>query len=179
MILSLEKKPFKKVLTGPRIKLIEARPAHAGSLWNSILRDREARGSSWDWLNNLDELKEYLSDNSCEEPKGEVFYLFQKDDQVFGSFHVHTLSYADHKTEIGYALEKSFEGHGYVAEAIELIEKELKRLGFNKMIISCDVNNVRSLKVAEKAGFKREGTLIQDCIENGKFRDSAIFGKIL
>jgi RimJ/RimL family protein N-acetyltransferase len=48
-----------------------------------------------------------------------------------------------------------------------------------KQVISCDVENKRSINTAEKSGYTREGTLIQDCIENGTFRDSAVFGKII
>ena len=56
---------------------------------------------------------------------------------------------------------------------------EMKRLGFNKVVINCDRNNVRSIQIAERNGFQREGLLLQDCIEDGRFRDSVIFGKIL
>ena len=176
----LVKSPFRKILTGPRFDLIAAHTDHAHKLWESILRDREGRkGASWRWLLSVAELSDYLAKNSPERPSGEVVYVFQKDDVIFGTFHVHTLCYSDYKTEVGYAIEKQFEGHGYVTEAITMIEAELKRLGFNKMIISCDVENTRSIKVAERSGFLREGTLLQDCIEDGKFRDSALFGKLL
>ena len=176
----LVKSPFRKSLLGPRIQLVEATPDHAELLWQSILKDRLGRnGDSWRWLTSADELKDYLAKNSCDNPNKEVVYLFQKDKTIFGSFHVHTLCYSDYKTEIGYAIEKNFEGHGYVVEAVKLIEEELKRLGFNKIIINCDVENARSVRVAERAGFLLEGTLRQDCIENGKFRDSALFGKLL
>lgn len=85
----------------------------------------------------------------------------------------------DHKAEIGYGIEKGEEGHGYVSEGLMLVEGEMKRLGFNKMIINCDTGNIRSIKVAERNGFRHEGLLLQDCIEDGKFRDSMLFGKLL
>ncbi|MNL36375.1 Ribosomal-protein-serine acetyltransferase [compost metagenome] len=80
---------------------------------------------------------------------------------------------------MGYGIEKGEEGKGYVSEALQLVEAELKRLGFNKMIICCNSDNIRSLKVAERNNFRHEGTLLQDCIENGKFRDTIVFGKLL
>lgn len=67
----------------------------------------------------------------------------------------------------------------YVTEALQLVELELKRLGFNKIVINCSVENYRSIQVALRNGYRREGTLNQDYLENGKFRDSAIFGRIL
>ena len=80
---------------------------------------------------------------------------------------------------IGYGIEKREEGRGYVSEALHAVLGELKRLGFNKAIINCDRENKRSVQVAERNGFLREGLLIQDCIENGRFRDSLIFGRLL
>ncbi|MGZ3768491.1 MAG: GNAT family N-acetyltransferase [Bdellovibrio sp.] len=179
MLKELEKKPFEKILVGSRIRLVEAVPDLAVLLWGSIIRDRELRGESWEWCTSIGELKEYLSTCSCEDPVFEVVYIFEKDGRIFGTFHIHNLSYRNHKAEIGYAIEKSFEGNGYVAEAVMLVEMELKRLGFNKIVLTCDIENTRSMKVAERAGFLREGTLIKDCIEQGKYRDTAVFGKIL
>ncbi|MBK7892066.1 MAG: GNAT family N-acetyltransferase [Bdellovibrionales bacterium] len=106
-------------------------------------------------------------------------FSYLKDGKAIGSFHVHTISYSDHKAEIGYGIEKGEEGKGYVSESLQLVVAEMKRLGFNKVVINCDRNNVRSIQVAERNGFQREGLLLQDCIEYGRFRDSVIFGKIL
>ena len=98
---------------------------------------------------------------------------------MIGSFHMHKINYADHKTEIGYAIEKGEEGKGYVTEAFRVIEAELIRLGFNKIVITCNSDNFRSIKFAERNGFQREGLFIEDFIESGAFRDSVVFGKRL
>ena len=66
-----------------------------------------------------------------------------------------------------------------MSEGVRLIESEMKRLGFNKLVINCDIKNSKSRKVAERNSFNEEGVLVQDCIENGKFRDSVSYGKIL
>ncbi len=179
MIPALEKRPFEKILTGERVRLLNSPPEFAELLWESILQDRKLRGTSWSWLESLDELREYLRKHNSDLPDGEVVYLIEKDQRIIGTFHVHSFCYADHKTEVGYAIEKTYEGYGYIAETLKLIESELKRLQFNKVIINCDVKNRRSISVAEKNGYMREGLLIQDCIEDGQFRDSALFGKIL
>ncbi len=179
MMSELEKRPFTKTLVGERIKLLSSPPEFAELLWKSILQDRKLRGASWRWLESLDDLREYLEKHNSNLPEGEVVYLIQKNEDIIGTIHIHSFCYADHKTEIGYAVEKTFEGQGYVAEALKLVESELKRLQFNKIIISCDVKNLRSVGFAEKNGYNREGLLLQDCIEDGRFRDSALFGKIL
>ena len=180
MLNGLEKKPFSKILSGPRLQLIAASTEHTEALWQSILRDRAGRsGASWRWLTGTAELFEYLSKNSHAHPGHEVVFVLSFKEQIIGTFHIHTICYSDYKTEIGYAIEKSFEGQGFVLEAIHLTEMELVRLGFQKAIINCDVDNARSIRVAERAGFLREGTFLKDCVEDGKFRDSALFGKLL
>lgn len=179
MIPALEKRPFKKLLVGERIKLLNSPPELAEPLWKSIVQDRKLRGASWAWLESLDQLRAYLEKHNSDLPNGEVVYLIAKDQSIIGTFHIHSFCYADHKTEVGYAIEKAYEGYGYVAESLKLVESELKRLQFNKIIINCDVKNLRSVSVAEKNGYLREGLLVQDCIEDGQFRDSALFGKIL
>lgn len=176
----LEKLPFSPILKGERVTLRRPEPSHAGQLWQRILKEREARGVSWPWLESEEHLSRWLTKIAVELHEKEAMYLIEVEgSQIAGTFHVHSMSYADHKTEVGYALWKEFEGHGYVNEALQLIEPELKRLGFNKVVIDCDVENQKSLNAAERAGYRREGTLLQNCIEFGKYRDSAIFGKIL
>jgi RimJ/RimL family protein N-acetyltransferase len=179
MLEKLESKPFAKILKGPRIQLLRAEAEFAEALWHSILRDRELRGVSWPGLANASELKEYLVHVATETPGDEVVYVIFKDEQPCGSVHLHNLSYGSHKTELGYAIEKTFEGQGLVTEAIGLAEVELKKLGFNRVEIRCDVENLRSMQLARRNHFRHEGTLLQECIENGRFRDTAIFGKLL
>lgn len=179
MIEALEKKPFAKKLQGPRILLQKADAKFADPLWQSILRDRKHRAVSWPGISNVKDLRDYLSQVGTYLPADEVVYLLFKDDEVIGSLHLHTLSYGSHKAELGYAIEKNHEGHGYVTEAVQLVEGEMRRLGFNRLEIRCNVDNRRSVKLAERNQYRLEGTLLQESVENGAYRDTAIFAKLL
>jgi RimJ/RimL family protein N-acetyltransferase len=177
-IQSLDKKTFATTLQGNRIQLVISSPEYTQPVWEYIQRDHKLGGKNYSWIASQEDVAKYIT---TEPPKDarEIAYLILIDGKAIGSCHVHTISYADHKTEVGYAIEKGEEGKGYASEALQLVLNELKRLGFNKAIISCDKQNPRSIKVAERNGFLKEGLLIQDCIENGAFRDSVIFGKLL
>ena len=180
VLADLDKKPFIKKIEGSRFTLVRAKTDHTEGLWRSILRDRKLRGSSWRWVENIEQLQKYLNDVSSEIPHKEVIYLFQDDTEaIFGSIHIQNLNYSDHKVELGYAIEKSYEGLGYISDAIPLVEAEIRRLKFNKIEIECDPKNARSLSVAERNGYLHEGTRLQDNIWDGQFRDKALFGKIL
>jgi hypothetical protein len=178
MISALEKRPFSKTLDGNRICLVSVSPRFTTAIWEYLQRDRALGGRNYRWVQSEEDVAHYIS-KEPESDAREIDYLILFEGRVVGSFHVHTVSYLDHKAEIGYALEKGEEGKGFASEALGLVECEMKRLGFNKLIISCNSNNSRSIKVAERNGFHREGLLIQDCIENGEFRDSLVFGKLL
>lgn len=178
MIPPLEKKPFAKILRGKRITLEITSPKHTTLIWEYLQRDRALGGRNYRWVESKKEVAQYISKEPEPDFK-EVNYLIFFEERVVGSIHVHTMSYLDHKAEIGYALEKGEQGKGFASEALGLVEKEMILLGFNKLIISCNAENSRSIRVAERNGYRREGLLVQDCIENGEFRDSLVFGKLL
>lgn len=178
MIPALEKKPFAQSLSGSRIRLVQSGPAYTTQVWQYIERDHKLGGDNYKWVECEAEVAKYITTEPAVDFK-EIDYLILKDEKAIGSFHVHTFNYLDHKAEVGYGIEKGEEGNGYVSEALQLVAAEMKRLGFNKLIITCNTDNLRSIKVAERNGFRHEGLLLQDCIEGGKFRDSMLFGKLL
>jgi ribosomal-protein-serine acetyltransferase len=178
MLSTLEKKQFLTVLKGSRISLVISSPAFTSQVWKYIQRDRKLGGKLYSWIESEQDVAKHVTLESNQDFK-EINYLILKDENAIGSFHIHTISYLDHKAEIGYGIEKGEEGYGYVSEALMLVEVEMKRLGFNKIIINCDTGNIRSINVAQRNGFRHEGLILQDCIEDGKFRDSMLFGKLL
>ncbi|WP_413287555.1 GNAT family N-acetyltransferase [Bdellovibrio sp. HCB337] len=180
MLKSLEVKPFEKSLRGPRVYLTRASSLLTDSLWESILVDRELRPQIWPWVENKTQIQDYMNEVDSELPGKEVVYLIgMSDSPVIGAVHIHSINHGDHKAELGYWIQKKFEGFGFVSESLNLVEKELSRLKFNKMEIRCNSDNVRSVRLALKNGFRLEGTLVQDCIEDGRYRDTMVFGKLL
>ena len=64
-------------------------------------------------------------------------------------------------------------------ESVHMLEQELFRNGFNKVIIHTDVLNKNSVNVAKKLGYELEAILKQDRFlkyEN-RFRDTNCFAK--
>lgn len=79
--------------------------------------------------------------------------------------------------EIGYWCRTSMAGQGLVVEAVSAIA-ELGRtvLGAKRLEIRCDARNLRSRRVAERAGFELEATLRQEQRSNdGELSDTLIF----
>ncbi|XP_062212025.1 uncharacterized protein LOC133913015 [Phragmites australis] len=90
--------------------------------------------------------------------------------------------YADeggHRANLGYALARDHWGRGIAAAAIRMVVArvfdELSRL--ERLEAVTDVENVRSQRVLEKAGFKREGVLRRYIAGRGggEARDAVIY----
>ena len=81
------------------------------------------------------------------------------------------------KFEIGYWCRAGYQGHGYVTETVQA----LTRIGFdlfgaNRIEIRCDVRNLRSRAVAERAGYSLEATLKNDVVApDGHLRDTVVY----
>jgi ribosomal-protein-serine acetyltransferase len=155
----------------------------AETLWNQIVSDRHMpeRKNTWPGIHNLQQLRDYLRNCDVENSDAEEigYCLTNRNNDLVGTLHLHTISWAHQKLELGYWLHFEFEGRGYVTTALRLMEAVLKNMGFQKIEIRCDPRNVRSCRVAERNQYIKEGHLRQDKIENGAFRDTFIFGKIL
>ncbi len=76
-----------------------------------------------------------------------------------------------------YCFTESAWGHGYGTEAVgALLRWAIDAWDLNRVQAETDTRNLASVRVLEKLGFVREGTLRQDCIVNGEISDSYIYG---
>ncbi|MFT4343865.1 MAG: GNAT family N-acetyltransferase [Candidatus Woesearchaeota archaeon] len=81
--------------------------------------------------------------------------------------------------EVGYFVDEAYWGNGIAGKVVSLLEKEAKKLGIKRMTLITHTKNRASIRVAEKAGYKREGKM-KDAIEHKKgFHDAYLFAKIL
>ncbi len=62
--------------------------------------------------------------------------------------------------EIGYIADVDHEGKGYVTEAVKgVLGCLFNDLGAHRVRLECDETNLRSIRVAERCGFVREGLI--------------------
>lgn len=80
---------------------------------------------------------------------------------------------------LGYCFKETAWGHGYATEtARAVLQWALDTLDLNRVQAETDTRNAASARVLEKLGFRREGTLREDCIVNGEVSDSWVYGLI-
>lgn len=107
------------------------------------------------------------------------FSIIRKSDQLYlGNIGIHSIRWDRYSCEIGYWILGDFEGQGYMSEAVRALEGEMFRLGFNRIQIRCSTVNSRSANVPRACGYRHEGTIRQDGVDLGKFRDTLVFGKL-
>jgi len=155
-----------------------------GKLVNLRVEEKEDMKLVAEWLNNPDYFGEYnpLTQESRTElekrydnmpPEMKWFIIEKKDGSKIGSighFPVGKL------LEIGYAIIPSERGKGYCTEAVKImvdylfLAKDTARIQAHT-----DTRNKASQKVAEKAGFKKEGTIRKAMFIMGEWRDLFLY----
>jgi RimJ/RimL family protein N-acetyltransferase len=81
--------------------------------------------------------------------------------------------------EIGYFVDRNFWGKGIAPQAVKLIESEcFGKLNLHRIEVVIDKKNKASIRVAEKAGYKKEGIQRGNILNNGKYNDAYLFAKL-
>jgi RimJ/RimL family protein N-acetyltransferase len=80
--------------------------------------------------------------------------------RAVGSIGVHWFDQEQRVAEVGYWVAREARGRGLASRAVRLVARwALHDCGFERLQLRADVLNAASQKVAEKAGFRREGVL--------------------
>ena len=79
---------------------------------------------------------------------------------VLGSISVHWIDPGQHIGEVGYWVRREARGRGVATRALQLVSTwAIVSCGLERLQLRADVSNDASQRVAERAGFRREGVL--------------------
>jgi RimJ/RimL family protein N-acetyltransferase len=96
--------------------------------------------------------------------------------RMVGSIGVFHADWQVRSAEIGYGVRSDARGQGYATEALAAVARwVLTEGGIQRAWLSANTDNTASVRVAEKAGFRREGTLRRAALEDDGLHDLAIF----
>lgn len=80
-----------------------------------------------------------------------------------GQLYLGVVSWHTPEFELGYVVDRDHEGRGVISESVgAALEFAFHHLRAHRVRVQCDDTNERSQRVAERAGFVREGHLRQD-----------------
>jgi len=92
------------------------------------------------------------------------------------------ITIAGHEAEVGYVIARAFWGRGYMTEALECLSAwALSQPAICRFSAVCDVENMASVRVLEKAGLVREGCLRRHTVfpnVSDAPRDCFIYAKV-
>lgn len=180
----LERFSLPEKMVGERVVLVPRTHDFDEDLWKLIDSSREFLREYLFWVDDtksLQDVKDVTSifmENWQKQNSFEYVFLDKKTNKLVGAGGIHTVSYLHHWAEYGYYLSQNEVGHGYITEAVQLLEKALFEKGIHRLVITCDVNNHASAAVAKRCGFELEGKLKEACFAYGKYRDELLFAKI-
>ena len=133
----------------------------APGIFESYAQDPEVtRYLVWKPHKHLNETEQFLY--ACEQlwHTGKDFaytIILKGDGSLIGMFGLHPMN---RKIEVGYALARPYWGKGYMTETMRtVIDWALKQPDIFRVQAFCDVENIASARVMEKAGMIREGLL--------------------
>jgi RimJ/RimL family protein N-acetyltransferase len=110
-----------------------------------------------------------------------MLVLFLKDaSTLVGCSGLHPKNWDVPSFEIGYWCRARFEGRGYISEAVRAITiYGFEQFGARRIQIRCDARNERSRRVAERCGYRLEGEVRNDDLDNrGGLRSTLLFSMI-
>ncbi|CAN5535593.1 hypothetical protein BH11ARM2_BH11ARM2_31510 [soil metagenome] len=101
------------------------------------------------------------------------------DDVAVGLFGYGSWSQEHRRAEIGYCLHRDYWGQGFALEALmPLIAYGFREMGLHRIHACTWVENVASVRLLEKCGFRREGVLRDEYFFEGCFHDEAHYAML-
>lgn len=110
-----------------------------------------------------------------------AFLIFgSRDGKLIGGITLGNIRHGVAQTgQIGYWIGERYAGQGYMLDAIKLVVPyAFNTLRLHRIEAACIPDNVRSTRVLEKAGFRREGLLRSYLRINGSWQDHYLYALI-
>lgn len=96
-----------------------------------------------------------------------------------GMIGFHRIKPEHHRAEVGYMIEKEFQGKGYGKEAVNaIIEYAFQEMKIHSVEADIDKDNVASEQLLKSLGFRKEGHFVESFYYEGNFIDSVIYSKL-
>jgi len=130
-----------------------------------------------DKLKNEKDAELFINDSLEMMKQGKMVYWgIWNEKNIIGEVSIRGIDEEFKKAEIGYFIDKDFEGKGIISQSCSiLINYVFHEFDIERLELGCDVNNIRSQYIANKFGFKLEGVARKAFIANGKLIDCNIY----
>jgi RimJ/RimL family protein N-acetyltransferase len=172
-----------EILETKRFRLRKPALQDAEDVFRKYAQDPEVtKYLTWRPNRNVQETRDFLAACLRAWDDGKSFHWVierKADHELLGMI---TARVDDQKWELGYVLARLYWGKGYMTEVLKkLVDWALKQKEIYRVWSVCDVDNLASARVMEKAAMKREGILRRWSMHptiSDKPRDSYCYSRI-
>jgi RimJ/RimL family protein N-acetyltransferase len=139
-----------------------------------------SRFQSWG-TQSADAIQLYIRDLSESEPGRpgswyQIGIILLPCRKLIGDCGFHVLETEPRQAEVGIALAPEFQGRGYATETLRtLLDYLLVALGKDRVLGSVDPRNVRSMRLLQRVGMRKEAHRVKSLWFKGEWVDDAIF----
>ncbi len=147
----------------------------------SVMNDSSNTGEHWPLM--LETRKSFLdkfAQTGFWSNQSGKMVIVDKKDNILGEINYFKGLWYMPGYEIGYRIYcPKDRGKGFASEALALfVDFIFKAREINRLEIEADVDNLGSIRIAEKCGFIREGIKKQSSYVNGRYRDNMLLALI-
>lgn len=106
-----------------------------------------------------------------------VLFFEKSSGLLVGASGLHKINWSLKQFEVGYWGRTQFTGKGLIYEGVKtLVDYAINHLAANRVSLTIDDKNLKSCKLAERLGFKLEGTLHSNKLDNaGELRNTKVY----
>ena len=163
-----------------QVRLVPALPRHA-ALWHGWRE--EAASQRFNPLFRLTvedlekRLRSYCASDLTDRRRTEYRWMVEANDQVVGTVSAVNPSWSMGYVEIGYMLAEEHHGRGLGTRAVALlVEKLFGETKLHRVYATVSVENLASIRLLERLGFRREGVMREHYLIQGRRVDEVIYG---
>lgn len=171
-----------EVIDLQRLRLRRPRLSDASAIFEYAGDPEVARYAVWPVSSNVESVIELLHGRESAWNVGAEFYwviTLPSKDEAIGAI---ACSVSGHAAEFGFLLNRLFWSKGYATEASRAIVQWIFSVpAVWRLSATCDVENVASARVLEKAGLTREGILRRAIVRpnlSSEPRDAFVYSKV-
>lgn len=108
------------------------------------------------------------------------FVIVEKETgKIVGDFGIHFMDVDNKQTEIGCTLNKAFQNKGFATESAKcVIDFLFNELDKHRIVTSIDPDNINSIRLVERLGFRKEAHFVESLWLNGQWVDDLVYAMI-
>lgn len=128
---------------------------------------------------DIDEVEAFINKNISVCPNTRNTWLqlavCLREGQLIGDIGIH-FTEDDYQLEIGYTVSPEYQGNGYAVEAVKaVINYAFTKLKEHRITASVDPDNLKSIKLLDKIGFRKEAHFIKSFRIDNQWYDDCVY----